>query len=191
MCWTLFPSLGRYHLFWTSSIGVCITFLKVSMEEKGKGVWNETWESQALNDTYKTFFSDVSVSRNWFKNCVKIRYCTVIDWSCDLHDANCSAGWLKLWSAWCQLFRRLIEVVIRMMPIVPQVFWSCDLHDANCYAGLLKLVCWMCRCVNINRGKKKSFCSSPSPPFIVKLVKFLKNRKIVCLLFLFLKTTAT
>ena len=59
-------------------------------------------------------------------------------------DANCSTVWLKLWSAWCKLFRRLIEVVIRMMPIVPQVYWSCDSHDANCSAGWLKL--WSAWC---------------------------------------------
>ena len=38
---------------------------------KWRGVYDETWESQELNDTYKTS-SDVSVSRNLYK--------TVLNW---------------------------------------------------------------------------------------------------------------
>ena len=34
------------------------------------GVLDETWESQALNDTFKT--SDVPVSINWYKNVSKL-----------------------------------------------------------------------------------------------------------------------
>ena len=84
---------------------------------------------------------------------------TKVDWSCGLHDANCSAGWLKLWSAWCQLFRRLIEVVDRMMPIVPQVDWSCGPHDANCSAGWLKL--WSTWCQLFRRLIEVVVCMMP------------------------------
>ena len=65
-------------------------------------------------------------------------------WRCGLHDAKCSAGLLKLWSAWCLVFRRLLEVVVRMMPSVPQVYCSCYPHDVNCSAGLLQL--WSAWC---------------------------------------------
>ena len=66
-------------------------------------------------------------------------------WRCGPHDANCSTGLLQFRSAWCQLFCRFIEDVIRMMPIVPQVYWSCDPHDANCSAGFLKLWSALCQ----------------------------------------------
>jgi len=65
-------------------------------------------------------------------------------WRCGPHDANCSAGLLKMWSAWCHLFRRFLEDVICMMPIVPQVCWRCGPHDANCSAGFLKM--WSAWC---------------------------------------------
>ena len=39
--------------------------LKGTVKER-KGVYNETWGFQTLNDTYKTL-SDVPVARNWYK----------------------------------------------------------------------------------------------------------------------------
>ena len=40
-------------------------FLKGTENEKWKGVLEETWESQALNDTYNTSFR--CSSRNWYE----------------------------------------------------------------------------------------------------------------------------
>ena len=59
--------------YWVVSLSAYKTnvkYLKGTVKEKWKGVYDETWESQALNNTYKI---SVSIMWQW--------YCTAIGWS--------------------------------------------------------------------------------------------------------------